>query len=104
MIVLFVEGDEPIKWNIGNIRKGTHLLQKVFCLFTSFPEEHLHFRVLENEGPSPIEFLRQQGLGQFVSHLDQGNVTPSDPIIDLVQTLEAEESNEGDENSEEPAG
>ena len=104
MIILFVEGSEPINGKIGDAREIPHLVEKIFDLLAPFPEENLHFRVLEDEGASSIEFLRQQGLDQFVRHLDQRNVTLRDPIVDFIQPLKAEKRDEGDENREEPTG
>jgi len=59
-VILFVEGNEPTERKVRNIREVAHLLQECFDLLTSFPEEDLHLRALEDEGSSSVEFLESK--------------------------------------------
>src|SRR4030042_1662032 len=104
MVILIVKGGESIEWKVGDLWKITHLLQELFEFLTSLPEERLHFRTPEDEKTTSIEFLGQQGLDHFISNFNQGNITPYNPIIDFIQSLEAGERNEGNEEGQDPIG
>src|SRR4030042_4067519 len=97
MVILFVKGGESIEWKVGDLWKITHLLQELFEFFTSFPEERLHLRTPKDEKATSIEFLGQQGLDHLIGHFRQGNITPYNPIIDFIQSLQAGEGDEGNE-------
>jgi hypothetical protein len=104
MIVLFMQAVQSIEGKVGNIRKVTHLLEDLLKFLTSFPREDLHLRAPENKGAPAIEFLGQQGLDEFIGHLDQGHITPSNQIVDVIQPLEGGQSDESNHDGQEPAG
>jgi hypothetical protein len=104
IVILFVEDGESIEWKVGDIWKITHLLQELFELLASFPEECLHLRTLKDDGATPIEFLGQQGVDHFIAHFHQRDIALYHPIIDFIQALEAGEGDEGNEDGQDPNG
>jgi hypothetical protein len=104
MVILFVEGGESIEWKVGDIWKITHLLQELFELLASLPEERLHLRTFKDGGATSIKFLGQQSLDHFIGHFYQRNIALYNPIIDFIQPLQAGEGDEGNEDGQDPNG